>query len=136
LYCFRGSLHDEQPCSPHYVCIRTQQVSDILRDFKKFTSSQILRAIAENDKESRKNWMLWIFKKAGEKNNRNSEFQFWQQDNHPVQCDTNDILDSRINYLHENPVRAGLVRHAQDYIYSSGIDYYTEEKGLLEIDFV
>jgi REP element-mobilizing transposase RayT len=34
------------------------KLSDILRDFKKFTSSQILKAIAENNKESRKNWML------------------------------------------------------------------------------
>ena len=113
-----------------------KKLSDILRDFKKFTSSQILKAIPENEKESRKNWMLWIFKKAGEKNNRNNEYQFWQQDNHPVQCDTNDILESRITYLHENPVRAGIVREAQDYIYSSAIDYYTKEKGLVDIDFV
>ena len=80
--------------------------------------------------------MLWIFKKAGEKNKRNHDFQFWQQDNHPVQCDTNDILESRMNYLHENPVRAGFVRNEQDYVYSSGIDYYAEQGGLIEIDFV
>ena len=122
----------------HLIVSATEpnKLSDILRDFKKSTSSQILKAIAANERESRKNWMLWIFKKAGEKNKRNNEYQFWQQDNHPVQCDMDDILDSRINYLHENPVRAGLVRHAQDYIYSSAIDYYTEEKGLLEMDFV
>jgi putative transposase len=122
----------------HLIISATEpnKLSDTLRDFKKFTSSQILKAIAENKRESRKNWMLWIFKKAGEKNKRNNEYKFWQQDNHPVQCDTNDIFDSRMNYLHENPVRAGLVRHAQDYVYSSAIDYYTEEKGLLEVDFV
>lgn len=112
------------------------KLSDVLRDFKKFTSNQIIKAITENKKESRKRWMLWIFKKAGEKNKRNEDNQFWQQDNHPVQCDTNDILESRLKYLHENPVRAGLVRYEQDHIYSSGIDYYTEEKGLIEIDFV
>ena len=132
----------------HAWCIMTNHVhlivsasepdrlSDILRDFKKFTSSQVLKAIIENERESRKNWMLWIFKKAGEKNNRNKEYQFWQQDNHPVQCDTNDILDSRINYLHENPVRAAIVRRGQDYLYSSAIDYYTQESGLMEVDFV
>ena len=59
-----------------------------------------------------------------------------QQDNHPVQCDTNEILDSRLHYLHENPVRAGLVREAQDYLYSSAIDYYEEKKGLIVIDLV
>lgn len=112
------------------------RLSDVLRDFKKFTSASILKAISENSRESRKNWMLWIFKKAGEKNNKNKDFQFWQQDNHPIQCDTDRILETRLQYLHENPVRANIVRKEQDYIYSSGIDYYTEDKGLIEIDLL
>jgi putative transposase len=122
----------------HLIISATEphRLSDVLRDFKKFTSNQIIKAIAKNTKESRKNWMLWIFKKAGEKNTRNNDYQFWQQDNRPVQCDTNNILDTRLNYLHENPVRAGIVRNEKDYVYSSGIDYYSEEQGLIEIDFI
>lgn len=112
------------------------KLSDILRDFKKFTSVQIIKAISENTRESRKHWMLWIFKKAGEKNKRNDKYQFWQQENHPVECDTVEILQSRLIYLHENPLRAGLVRYEQDYIYSSGIDYYSERNGLIEIVFI
>ena len=38
-------------------------------------------------------------------------------------------------YLHENPVRAGIVRFEQDYLYSSGIDYYGNGKGLIDIIF-
>jgi putative transposase len=110
-------------------------LSDVLRDFKKFTSNQILKAIEENLSESRRNWMLWIFKKAGEKNKRNDKYQFWQQENHPIECSTYEILQSKLKYLHENPIRAGLVRNEGDYIYSSGIDYYTKEKGLLGITF-
>jgi len=112
------------------------KLSDVLRDFKKFTSNKIIEAISENTKESRRNWMLWIFKRAGEENNRNKDHQFWQQENHPVECNTNEVLDSRMKYLHENPVRAGLVRYEQDYVYSSAVDYYTTEKGLLDIVFV
>jgi len=80
--------------------------------------------------------MLWIFKKAGERNNRNKNFQFWQQDNHPVECSTSEILKSRMSYLHENPIRAGLVRFEQDYLYSSGIDYYGNKRGLIDIVFI
>ena len=112
------------------------KLSGIFRDLKKFTSTNIIKAISENDKESRKSWMLWIFKDAGEKNNRNKDYQFWQQDNHPIECNTNEILETRLVYLHQNPVRAGLVRYEQDYVYSSGIDYYGDGKGLIEIDFV
>ena len=108
-------------------------LSDVLRDFKKFTSAKIIKAIIENPKESRKNWMLWIFKKAGEDNSRNNDYQFWQQENHPIECSTVEILKSRMNYLHENPVRGGFVWNAEDYRYSSAIDYYTIRKGLIEI---
>ena len=129
----------------HAYCIMTNHLhliisspshnlSDIIRDFKKFTSAKILKAIEENNKESRKNWMLWIFKKAGENNERNNNYQFWQQDNHPIECSTADILQTRMNYLHENPVRAGLVWRAEDYRYSSTVNYYTMGKGLLQIN--
>ena len=77
--------------------------------------------------------MLWLFRKAGEENNKNKDYQFWQQENHPIQCGSNNIIETRMVYLHENPVRAGLVRYEQDYVYSSGIDYYTDKKGLIDI---
>ena len=51
-------------------------LSDILRDFKKFTSVEIIKAINENVQESRKEWMLSFFKAAGKNNTRNSSFQF------------------------------------------------------------
>ena len=112
------------------------QLSDVIRDFKKFSSSAIINAIRDNSHESRKNWMLWIFKKAGERNKRNKTYQFWQQNNHPVECSTREILQSRMIYLHENPVRAGLVRFEQDYLYSSGIDYYLNERSLIDIIYL
>ena len=80
--------------------------------------------------------MLWIFKKAGEGNNRNKDYQFWQQDNHPIELDSSEIINSKMDYLHQNPVRAGLVRKEEDYLYSSGIDYYLNEKGLIDIDLL
>ena len=49
-------------------------LSGTLRDFKKFTSSTIIETIEQSKEESRKNWMLWIFKKAGERNSRNKDF--------------------------------------------------------------
>jgi len=111
-------------------------LSAILRDFKKFTSQRILAAIETNTKESRRNWMLWLFKSAGERNKRNEKYQFWQQDNHPEECTTTEMLESKLKYVHENPMRAGLVRQEWDYVYSSAIDYYTSQKGLVKIDFV
>ena len=111
-------------------------LSGLIRDFKKFTSSQVIHAIENNEKESRKNWMLWVFRKAGERNKRNDVYQFWQQDNHPIECSTPEMLKSRMRYLHENPLRAGMVRSEWNYVYSSANDYYNNGKGLIEIDFI
>ncbi|TAE16504.1 MAG: transposase [Bacteroidetes bacterium] len=111
-------------------------LSDILRDFKKFTSAKIIQAIEANPRESRRNWMLWIFKTAGKRNKRNEQYQFWQQENHPIECSTAEVLSTKKKYIHENPLRAGLVRNEWDFVYSSAIDYYLSKNGLLEIDSV
>ena len=109
------------------------KLEHIVRDVKKFTSKQIIKAITENPKESRKEWMLNIFSFTGKNNNNNKDFQFWRQDYHPVELNTNIMLKQRLDYLHENPVRSGLVWEPQHYKYSSAINYYTNQPGLLPV---
>ena len=120
----------------HLIVSTNDNLSDILRDFKKFTSKAIIEAIKNNDTESRKNWMLWIFKKAGEKNSRNQDYQFWVQDNHPIQLQTIDFTLSKLNYLHNNPVKAGMVEKPEDYLLSSAKYYYSGSAGLLPLEYL
>ncbi len=117
----------------HLVISRkgTDGFSDIMRDFKKFTSSKIIEAIKVNT-ESRRNWMLWLFQSAGKKNGNNTNYQFWQQENHPIALESNKFVKQKVEYIHENPVTAKLVDTAQRYVYSSAKDY-AGEKGLLPI---
>ncbi|WP_158996318.1 transposase [Mucilaginibacter sp. L196] len=110
------------------------KLADIMRDMKKFTSQRIIAAITENEQESRKDWLIWMFKRAGARNKNNETYQFWQQDNHPIELSTNEMMDQRLDYLHNNPVKAGVVWEPQHYKYSSGVDYYSEGKGLLPIE--
>jgi putative transposase len=110
------------------------RLEEIYRDFKKFTSGNIITRIQEIN-ESRKNWMLWIFRKAGERNKNNTNYQFWQQDNHPEELLTNKFFDQKLDYVHNNPVLAGLVGEPHHYKLSSAIDY-AGGKGILEISFI
>ena len=55
-------------------------LSDILGNFIKFTSKAIMKEIELNPKESRRKWMLWLFREAGKKNGNNQTYQFWLQD--------------------------------------------------------
>jgi REP element-mobilizing transposase RayT len=109
--------------------------SGLMRDFKGFTSRKMLKAIAENPQESRKEWMVAIFKKAGAYNPNNKDFQFWRQDNKPIELFSNEVIDQKINYIHNNPVEAGFVSEAEHWIYGSATDY-AGVKGLIEISFV
>jgi REP element-mobilizing transposase RayT len=119
------------------VSARNNDLSDILRDFKKFTSKQIIKAIQDNEHESRKEWMLFIFRKEGERNSRNNEFQFWRQDNHPKEIYSPAFVFQKLNYIHNNPVEAGIVDRPEEYLYSSARDYYQTKKcGLLDVIFL
>jgi REP element-mobilizing transposase RayT len=113
----------------------SSELSAVIRDFKKFTSSRIIKAIEENPQESRRNWMLWIFRAAGEKNKKNEKYQFWRQDNQPKELVSNAFKDEKLQYVHQNPVEAGLVREAEHYPYTSVVDY-AGGKGLVEVSFL
>jgi len=108
------------------------RMEDIIRDMKKHTAKTILKAIAENQQESRREWMLWMFERAGKRNSNNTTYQFWQQHNQPIELNTNFLLDQKLHYIHQNPVEAGFVREPEDYPYSSAGDY-TGIKGMVPL---
>lgn len=110
------------------------KLSDLIRDFKKFTAKRILERI-ENEPESRRNWMLKRFEFACKSHSRNEKYQFWQYGNHPEEIYTEKFLWQKLDYIHLNPVRAGIVDKASHYLYSSASNY-VDGKGLLEVEIV
>ncbi|KIO51545.1 REP-associated tyrosine transposase [Flavobacterium hibernum] len=108
------------------------ELSDLLRDFKKFTATKIIEKI-KSDPESRREWMLERFKSATENHSRNKNYQFWQYGNHPEEIYSSKFMWSKLDYIHLNPVRAGIVEKASHYIYSSASNY-VYDKGILEIE--
>ena len=75
------------------------RMEDILRDFKKFTSSKLIKMNGDNRQESRRDWMLKIFSAAGRQNSNNKNFHFWQQSNHPIELTDNYMMDQKLEYL-------------------------------------
>ena len=122
----------------HFLAAATNNnLSEILRDLKKFTSYSLLKIIHENEKESRKEWMLDYFKKCGSANSRNSKYQLWQKDNAPIECYSPEFTFQKLNYLHNNPVKAEWVVKPEDYLYSSARSYILgKDKGLLNIELI
>ena len=106
---------------------------NIMRDFKKHTSKLFLQTIASNKHESRREWMLNIFKLSKD----SFRYQFWQHDNHPIEVWSEEVIIQKLNYLHNNPVAERYVDKAEDYVYSSARDYHSDRQcGLIKINFI
>ena len=106
-------------------------LSDILRDFKKFTNKAIMKEI-ETGTESRKKWMLNQFEFAGRYNPKIENYKFWQDGNEAKEIHTQEFLQQKIDYIHMNPVIAEIVEEPHYYRHSSAIDY-SGGKGLLDV---
>ncbi len=107
-------------------------LQDIMRNFKRHTAKKLLKTIAENQTESRCEWILWLMERAGKKNPNNEKYQFWQQNNQPILIQDAPMLAQKLAYLHNNPVEAGFVEESWEYTYSSAKDY-AGKIGLLDI---
>lgn len=126
-YCF-------MPSHCHFVFRSTNDdPSGLLRDFKSHTSKKVIEAIESNPQESRKEWLLWMFERAGKKNATTSKYQFWQHHNKPIELWTDKVIKQKIDYIHNNPVESGFVTSPVDWKYSSARNFQ-DDSTVLEID--
>ena len=64
---------------------------------------------------------------------RITNYRFWQEGTHGEEIYTAEFLRQKVNYIHQNPVRAEIVTRTEDYLYSSARNY-AGEKGLLDVE--
>jgi putative transposase len=132
----RLQVHAWVIMSNHVHCLVSSgngTLSDTVRDLKRHTARQLLKEIQES-RESRKEWILFQFRHAARQHVRNKEYQVWAHESHAVGIDPyiRNMGLSKLNYIHDNPVRAGLVWQPEDYLYSSATDY-AGKKGLIRM---
>jgi REP element-mobilizing transposase RayT len=115
----------------HLLCKGTNGfvLSDIIRDFKKFTSKKIIKTILD-EPESRREWMLQYFQNACEHLKREQQYKLWQDGYHAESVTTNWFIKQKVNYIHNNPVKDKTVTLPEDYYYSSARNYAGLENDL------
>ncbi|MVM32080.1 transposase [Spirosoma sp. HMF4905] len=99
--------------------VRHGLLSNLLRDFKSATAKKLINLINENPEESRKGWLMHLFKYYANVEKQNSELMFWQKTSHPVELFSNKMIDQKLRYIHWNPVKAGIVIEPHQYLFSS-----------------
>jgi len=76
----------------------------VLGRFKEHTAKQLIKAIGENIQESRKEWLLRMFKRAGSKSSNVTHNQFWQHNNRPIELWSAEVIQQKGDYIHDNLV--------------------------------
>lgn len=97
-----------------HALVRSPKLSDVIRSVKGFTSHEILEDLKNNLKTE----MLNIFERYNKHKDR-STYQVWQEGFHPQLINSIEMLNQKIEYTHNNPVKRGLVERAEDWRYSS-----------------
>jgi len=97
-------------------------LGDIIRDFKGFTSREIIKRIKNNSRESRRDWLMHMFSYHGKYKRSNKTHQFWQHGLYPIDLKTDKMFFQKMEYIDNNPVEAGIVDSSEHYVYCSA--YY------------
>jgi REP element-mobilizing transposase RayT len=119
----------------HLIAASTvEKLSDTLRDFKKYTSHLITKMLSEETGDNEA-FFLKVFEEAAKKHSRNKKYQVWQQHNHPEEVESSKFTLTKIKYIHNNPVDAGIVDFPEQYAFSSAVDY-AGGKGMVQVTLI
>jgi REP element-mobilizing transposase RayT len=88
--------------------------SEIQASFMKFTAQQLKRSLIKNNVEA-----LSTFKV----NKYDREYQIWKREPLSIELISEDLFKQKLEYIHYNPVKAGLCEVSEDYYYSSAKFY-------------
>jgi REP element-mobilizing transposase RayT len=103
------------------------KIKEIMRDFKSYTSKKLTSQLKENGRFEILNHLR---KFATPK----IENPFWTEGNRPIGIYTEKVLRSKMDYIHTNPLRRGLVTNLEDYPYSSFRNYYLNDDSIIKVD--
>ena len=114
---------------------KKKEPETLLGNIKRYSSQMIQKAIESNPQESRKEWLLWMMGRAASKVSNVNGRMFWQHHNQPIELWSQDVIIQKLEYVHQNPVVTGFVTEAEDWKYSSAINY-SGKKGVMDVLFL
>ncbi|MCB9044775.1 MAG: transposase [Chitinophagales bacterium] len=104
--------------------IHPQELKNVQRDFLKYTAQQILKQLRNTNHPLLESLHV---------NAKDRKYQVWQRNPLSVPVRSESVLKQKLNYIHENPVKANLCNLPEDYLFSSA-KYY--ETGTDDWDFI
>lgn len=112
-----------------HLIAKSPNLSKTVQSLKSFTAKKILDYLKSKKHQSILETLYW-----GKTEHKSSqEFQVWQDGFHPVEIQSREMMNQKLDYIHYNPVKRGYVRRAEDWRYSSMGSYCGYQDELIKI---
>ncbi|MEX0780006.1 MAG: transposase [Balneolales bacterium] len=124
-YCMRNKelriyYYCIMPSHIHLIAaVERGSLNEVIGQFKSYTAKQLLNLIDNQPGESRKDWLLYLFEYFGKISFGSSKYQVWKPHNYPVVLYNDKVIQQKMDYIHLNPIRSGIVNVPEAYVYSS-----------------
>ncbi len=115
----------------HLICSADDRLPEVMRDFKRFTSREIHERLKASGRTTLLHWLEYATQRA---RRARGELGLWQDGFHPQALWSAEVFRQKLDYLHANPCRKGLVERPEQWWFSSAAFYAGERAFCLECD--
>ena len=109
------------PDHKHILTDNVREMKDVLRFVNGISAKRVIDYLKENGFESSLQKL-----RIQERENRHKH-SVYEHHSNAIRITGEDAFMQKVNYIHLNPVRAGLVEHPNDYLYSSARQWHRRE---------
>lgn len=107
------------------------EISKILMVLKGYSAKNIIEFLRNEDIKFLDKFKLPVNKT---KRKKDSKYRIFKPDDYDFNIFTQEKLIEKLNYMHNNPVKRGLVEGPTNYFYSSARSYELNDDSFIEID--
>jgi len=115
-----------------HLIITGPNLTRTITDLKKFTAKKVIEQLQVDRKE----WLLNQLAYFKKRHKTKSYYQVWQEGHHPKLIESGDMLIQKLEYIHNNPVKRGLVVQPEHWLYSSARNYLLEDSSIIQLDLL
>ncbi len=113
-----------------HAILNAPDLPRVLADFKRHTAQRLLEQLQTENNA----WLLGELDYFCGKHKPESRHQIWQEGSHPQEIDSDEMMDQKIDYIHNNPIKRGLVAAPEHWRYSSAHEWLQGAEPVLRCD--
>ena len=115
-----------------HVLVNGPNLSQVFMSIKSYTSREIIKLLQSQNRD----WLLNQLAYYRKRYKTECNFQVWQEGLHPQFINGEKMLQQKLDYIHNNPVRRGFVERPEFWRYSSARNFYLDDHSLMTLDSI